>query len=346
LKDQTRNPTREYDEDGQMNELQSQTPTTMPEGLSPDLALLRAEARIRQLRAELASRREENEAIIAENLRQNEALRAYSEDLGSMVKLRTWELEVSKHRLELQAQQLRDLGETKEALMHMLVHDMKNPLTAVIGTLALFKKHSFDLKADMQGLLLDAHGQAIKLLSMIEEILIISRMRSKEFQIQTGPVSLPGLVAQSVGLMEKTLGDRRLALRCDGTCEMIRVLADGPIIERVLNNLLNNAIKYAPAGSEILIAGKRSGESAEVSVTNWGDPIPEAYHEKMFDLFVRVKAETAQFSGTGLGLTFCKLAVEAHGGAIWVESPVPPESRGARFVFTLPLAPQDPPPSA
>lgn len=324
-----------------MNELKTVQPNPLPEPASAELTLQRAEARIRQLRAELASRREENEAIIAENLRQNEALRAYSEDLGSMVKLRTWELEVSKHRLELQAQQLQELGQTKEALMHMLVHDMKNPLTAVIGTLALFKRSSFDLKPDMQGLLLDAHGQAIKLLSMIEEILIISRMRSKEFQIQTGAVDLRALIAQSMALMEKTLGGRNLALR-GGAEDTPRVLADGPIIERVLNNLLNNAIKYAPAGSEIQVRGRREGDRAEVSVTNWGDPIPEAYHEKMFDLFVRVKAETSQFSGTGLGLTFCKLAVEAHGGSIWVESPVPPEARGARFVFTLPLAPTEP----
>lgn len=306
-------------------------------GLPPEEALRRAHARIRQLRTELAARQQENETIMAENLRQNEALRSYGEDLGTMVKMRTWELEVSKHKLELQARKLKELGETKEALMHMIVHDMKNPLAAVLGTLKLFQRNAFEMTPDAHELLQSAHGQALKLLSMIEDILVVSRMQSKEFQIKAEPSAVTELVRRSLAMMEKTLGERSQKLRCDPTAEPLTVSADTAVIERVLNNLLNNAMKYAPRESEITVTSRRRDRQAVISVINWGDPIPAEYQQKVFDMFCRVKGETCQFTGTGLGLTFCKLAVEAHGGTIWVESPVPPEDHGACFSFTLPL---------
>jgi len=273
-----------------MDEASNEKDRNLDAGVSVEIALQRAQTRNRQLQAELKSRQAENESIVAENLRQNEALRTYSEDMGSLVKMRTWELEVAKHKLEIQARQLKEVGEAKEALMHMIVHDMKNPLTAVLGALAMFKRNAFGLEEELHGMLLDAHGQSLRLLSMIEEILIISRMRSKEFQIQAQPVVLEELIQRCHDLMEKTVGERKLTLRYAPPAEKLTVLADASVIERVVNNLLNNAMKYAPRGSEILITSEQRENMAIIGVTNWGEPIPPDFHQKVFELFCRVEA--------------------------------------------------------
>ena len=110
--------------------------------------------------------------------------------------------------------------------------------------------------------------------------------------------------------------------------------ADADLIRRVVINLLDNAIKYTPAAGVITLGVKRTGASLTVSVRDTGPGVPEGERERIFDKFMRVQREAAP-KGLGLGLAFCKLAVEAHGGHIWVDSGRGP---GATFSFTLPLA--------
>lgn len=292
--------------------------------------------RIKQLQNEILSRQEENELIVAENLRQNEALREFNTDLENKIKLRTWELEVSKHNLELQNQRLQELHQTKESLMHMIVHDMKNPLTCVLGILNYLQDVDLQAGPEISQLLDDGHLQGKKLLSMIEEILLVSRMQSKEFTLKKQHMDLAGLIHDCVSMMSKTVGIKHLRLVFEPAASKLMIHADPSIVERVVNNLLNNAIKYAPTGSDILVSAEKR-IMALVSVTNWGEVIPAQFHTKIFDLFCRVKSDDTTCSGTGLGLTFTKLAIEAHGGEIQVESPVLGHDHGARFFFTLPI---------
>jgi signal transduction histidine kinase len=223
--------------------------------------------------------------------------------------------------------------------MHMIVHDLKNPLTAILGTLSLFRKDTFGLPREVAQLLSDANAQGFKLLNMIEDILLVSRMRSKEFEINPQELDLDPFVLQCVEMMTKTLSGKPLALQFVPSQHALKVHADPEVLERVINNLLNNAIKYAPKQTEVRVETLSGDSGTVVRVTNWGPAIPLEYHEKIFDLFCRVKADSAKYSGTGLGLTFCKLAVEAHGGLIWVESPLPDSDRGARFNFSIPATP-------
>jgi signal transduction histidine kinase len=113
-------------------------------------------------------------------------------------------------------------------------------------------------------------------------------------------------------------------------------MADPDIAERIINNLLSNGIRYAPWYSEIVVALHLAAGVPTVAVANYGDPIPLEFHQKIFERFTRVNAKDTQLSGTGLGLTFCKLAVEAQGGKLWVTSPLENEGRGACFSFTVP----------
>jgi two-component system sensor histidine kinase VicK len=119
------------------------------------------------------------------------------------------------------------------------------------------------------------------------------------------------------------------------------------VLTRVLVNLLSNALKYTPSGKTITVSAKVTDEGVHFAVTDEGPGIPKEYLHRIFDRFVQVEARKAGAPvGTGLGLTFCKLAVEAHGGRIWLESEV---GKGTTVHFLLPfvanaasVAPQSP----
>lgn len=308
------------------------------DGIDSGKALLELQkkytARINQLKSEISLYRKEADHVVDENLYQNLELITLNKNLEIKVKERTYELEKANEKL-------RDLNQVKESLMHMIVHDMKNPLTAMLGTLILFTRNNFGVKEEMHQLLVDSHAHGIKLLSMIDQILMISRMQTNEFKLKHEYKDIIPLICESIDMMSKTTGDnvKNLTFTFLPQEEPLQVYMDGQTIERVMNNLLNNAIKYAPKNSEIHVSLMQTEASAVITITNWGDPIPEHYQDRIFELFCRVKKEDTQFSGTGLGLTFCKLAVEAHGGTIFVTSPVAPKDHGARFTFSIPLDP-------
>ena len=307
-------------------------------------SLLKAESRIRQLRREITSRRAENETIVAENLRNNEALLALNQDLEIKVLQRTLALNRSNEKLREQAARLEALDHAKESLTRMIVHDMKNPLTAVMGTLALCKRGAGLHEADLRSMVEQAHAQAKKLLGMMEEMLLISRMQSAQFTIHPDRGDLIEVIRRSLDVMTPSAAGKGLRFRFAPDGGGLPGCFDAGLIERVVNNLINNSIKYAPDGSEIPIDAVRTPEGRlTLTVTNWGEAIPLEFHEKIFDLFWRVKPEDKKVSGTGLGLAFCRLAVRAHGGSIHVLSPVPPADHGVRFTVVLPPGGEDRP---
>jgi len=295
-------------------------------------------ARVRQLRAEIETRREENDDIVQENLMQNEKLRALNAELDKKVRDRTVDLESSKQLLENQNAELQEINESKEAMMHMIVHDMKNPLTSVMGVLVLLQKLKTEPNEDMKMLIKDGHIQSIKLRTMMDDILTISKMKSNEFKADQMDVDLMSLVQQSVLLMNTVKGDKTLAIEFKPLLPELIVSIDFQMIERVINNIINNAIKYAPSGSKIVLDVSVEDKMAKISITDFGEGIPPSHHDKIFGMFTRVKPEDKKISGTGLGLAFCKLAIEAHAGKIWVTSPAEGHACGTTFHFTLPLA--------
>ncbi len=295
------------------------------------------ETRIRQLEQEIVSCNQENEKITAENRRQNEEFRRLNQSLDQNGKNRTRELQETTEKLEQQNLELQELSESKEAMMHMIVHDLKNPLTTVMGALCLSQNKRFEFDPGLRELLLGAHVQSIKLRAMIDDILTISQLRSQEFTAQAVPTNLVSLIQQSVMLMDTIKSLKTVTLRFESRRPEVVADIDYPMVERVLNNLINNALKYAPRESEILVELDTDDAWARIAISNQGEAIPKAAHAKIFELFGRAKPQDKTIQGTGLGLAFCKLAVEAHGGGIQVESPLPELDHGARFVFTLPL---------
>jgi K+-sensing histidine kinase KdpD len=116
------------------------------------------------------------------------------------------------------------------------------------------------------------------------------------------------------------------------------VHVDGEIIERVLLNLVDNALKFSPTDSRVMVRAHASNaphEFVQIDVQDSGPGVPEEYRGRLFDRFVQIEGRHGKRRGTGLGLTFCRLAIQAHGGRIWIEDN---PRGGSVFAFTLPVS--------
>jgi len=276
--------------------------------------------------------RQYNEALIrkledklADTERANRELKVYQVRLEELVEARTTDLK--KANVDLQK-----LQELKENLTHLIIHDMRSPLAVVLGEieLALDAELPESIKIDLR----IAFENTRRLTDMIGTLLDVSRMEAGEMPLS--PVNheileIAAAVADSVSILARLKDVSVSATGTPVTCE-----CDGQLIRRVILNLLDNAIKFSPNGGEVQIEVTRDGASARVSVTDRGPGVPEEYQTRIFDKFVQVQARTeGRAVSYGLGLTLCKLAVEAHHGVIGVRSQ---PNRGSLFWFTLPLS--------
>ena len=230
--------------------------------------------------------------------------------------------------------ELQQAQEARDSLTHMIVHDMRTPLTNVITglqTVQLIEETPPLAQEMVEGAL---HG-ANRLLGMVNDLLDISKMEAGEMTLACERVALSELAGEAMRLVRVLAGEKGLTLRQEFAHDLERVEADPEKLRRVLVNLLGNAIKFTPAGGTITVGTERVTEGMiRVRVCDTGPGIAPEHQERIFDKFYHVRAgPTRGVAATGLGLTFCKLAVEAHGGTIGVES-APGE--GSCFWFTLP----------
>jgi signal transduction histidine kinase len=140
------------------------------------------------------------------------------------------------------------------------------------------------------------------------------------------------LVCEAVEAMESLVHNKSQIISYKLPDHLPNVLVDQDMIRRVVTNLLENASKYSPQGSKIEVGARQEGDQIQVWVKDNGSGIPASEHERIFDRFTRLKTENTP-KGLGLGLAYCRLAIQAHGGNIWVDSEV---GAGSRFTFSLP----------
>ena len=242
-------------------------------------------------------------------------------------------LELRRQKLELQVsyQRLQDLEQLRDNLAHMVVHDMRSPLFAMMMALDLVKINIPDPPEKAAKYLRMAESNVGRLTEMVNQLLDISRLEAGRMPLNLAFSNVSLTVQTVMDSLSTTAGDRRVTLKAP---EPVFASYDQDVVGRVLTNLLSNAIKFTVASDEVEISVARLETSARIAVTDHGPEIPAEFREKIFEKFAQVDGEKRKY-GTGLGLTFCKLAVEAHGGAIGVESD--PE-KGNSFWFTLPLA--------
>ena len=229
---------------------------------------------------------------------------------------------------------LEQLEKIKDSLTHMIVHDLNNPLTAISGELQILKMEEREFSAEQKKGLNSAFAASEDLKRMISDLLFINKMEENQLKLNCVEFKLEGLVQEVADQLSVMAQMEHKTISLDTAGDMPEMSADIELVRRTIANLVNNAIKHSPSGGNVLIKAffKEEDNNFYILVRDSGGGIPEEYLNKIFDKFVQVNNEKAKM-GHGLGLTFCKMAVEAHGGKIWVESEL---DKGSTFYFTVP----------
>ncbi len=244
-------------------------------------------------------------------------------------------LELCRAKRELQQSydKLRETETQRDGLVQMIVHDMRSPVFAILGNLEMAEMEP--LPKGATACIDSALSATGMLMEMISTLLDVSKMEAGKMTLDFSVVDISDLAGETIRMLEPLRGQRRLTLTSPEKMEIFA--ADTNLIRRVLQNLISNALKFTDKDKGIItvfieIATK---DKMRVSIVDNGNGIPLEYREKVFDKFCQVAANKQNRGySTGLGLTFCKLAVEAHGGKIGLESEM---GKGSTFWFELPL---------
>jgi len=233
--------------------------------------------------------------------------------------------------LERKYRELRKLEQLRDNLTHMIVHDLRTPLTGIAGYLQLLQLKADLLSEDQRRYVDGAKGGTTTLIEMISSLLDVNRLESGEMPLQEETCDLSVIAAQAMKSLEGlTIGRSVILERPE---EPVYAICDPAIIQRVVGNLLGNALKFTPKSGSVSVVILRQGDLSRVEIRDTGYGIPSEYLDRVFDKFAQVEArEEHKNYSSGLGLTFCKLATEAHGGTIGVFSEV---GKGSTFWFEL-----------
>jgi len=221
--------------------------------------------------------------------------------------------------------------ELKKTLAQTLVHDLKSPLAAVVGNLDLL-----EWRGDTRTLELvkRCKSGASRILRMILDLLDVEAMEENRIALNIEAVDAVALVERVVEDAQVVAAQRRLTLATEIGSAACLVRGDAPMIRRMLDNLLSNAMEHSPAGSTVRMGVAAREEGIEIRVSDQGLGVPLEQRENVFEKYARLELRDAGVTANrGLGLTFCRLAAESHGGTIWVEEA--PEG-GALFRVILP----------
>jgi two-component system, sensor histidine kinase and response regulator len=245
----------------------------------------------------------------------------------SLMRLKRLQAEVLAER-----DNLLDLQKQREQLFEFIVHDLKNPLSAIQMGLELLDTGDA-IGAAPQIQVHRLRDTARYMGRMIQDILDIGRAEQVGLELRRTRFDLATWLSGLQQEVESQAQSRhhRLSWECP---EGLEVEADPEFLKRLLLNLIDNALKYSPAGSHTRIVAQSEGRGVRLEVRDQGEGIPEAMREQIFGKFVRLDERGVDLrSGSGLGLAFCRMAAEAHEGRIWVEDNTP---KGSVFVLEIP----------
>jgi signal transduction histidine kinase len=230
---------------------------------------------------------------------------------------------------------IKGLEKIKDDLTHMIIHDLKSPLGMILMTFDLLhgKGH---LPARHQKLVESALRSGKDMSRMIQNLLDIGKMEEGKLGLHPRTLAIDRFMESMLtGVREGNLLEGR-SLRFVNRSPGVQLTIDVDMMQRVFTNLIGNAVKHTPPNGSIEVRLEREADrdEARILVVDNGRGIAKEYHQKIFEKFEQINIKD-QAAGSGLGLTFCKLAVEAHGGRIWVESE---PGNGSTFHVELPLA--------
>lgn len=242
------------------------------------------------------------------------------------------ELVETKAVLEAANRRLEKLDKVRVEFLNTATHELRVPVTIVHGYCSLFSEMGVDnLTEQQREFLAAAHDSSEKLVDLVNQMLDLSRFEAGKMQLELATADVSGTVSGVCREMQALAGQEGLELRCE-IPERVLASYDPSTIERVLVNLLGNAIKFTPEGGRVQVSLSETPGEVRICVEDTGKGIPADGLDRVFEEFSQVGREDAQ-RGTGLGLAISKKIVESHGGRIWVEST---PGLGSRFSFSLP----------
>lgn len=236
------------------------------------------------------------------------------------------------------------LEEAREEFSRMLIHDLRGPLTAMTTSLAVLNTiiPTDAPYRDVVEMTTESSRRSIrKLLSRVNALLDVARMESGQMHLETQPTELASLIDEVCIELSPLAHELNVKLESSLPENLPPLAVDADKVERLLQNLLDNALKFSPLDGRVLVQAHPIGSDGippgfvRIDVIDQGPGVPDEYKTRLFERFAQISGQKGRRPGMGLGLTFCRLVAEAHGGRIWIEDN---PAGGSVFAFTLPTA--------
>jgi signal transduction histidine kinase len=230
--------------------------------------------------------------------------------------------------------ELEEASQHKSEFLANMSHELRTPLNAIIGFSQVLRDEMVGGVNEKQAEYLDdIISSGNHLLSLINDVLDLSKVEAGQVELEVHPFSLREALERGVVMVRERATEDRVRVAFVADLEVDVVAGDERRIKQVIFNLLSNAVKFTPAGGEVDVSATRANGEVRVSVADTGPGIPPGDQERIFEEFQQSETGVGLREGTGLGLALSKRYVELHGGRIWVESEL---GRGSTFTFALP----------
>jgi len=263
----------------------------------------------------------------------NRATAAANATLEKRVEERTSELQKAQTELQRALEQERELGELKSRFVTMVSHEFRTPLGIIMSAVELLQHYSDRLPEEEKKLQLHEIQASTKHMGgLMEQVLLLGRAEAGKLTCKPQPLDLAAFADRIVDETQ-SISNRKcpIILQTEGDLAGARV--DEALLRHILGNLVSNAVKYSPAGAEVLIQLRREGPNAALIITDRGIGIPEKDRERLFEAFHRC-SNVGEIQGTGLGLVIVKRCVDLHSGSLDLQSEV---GKGTTFTVRLPV---------
>ncbi len=268
--------------------------------------------------------------------------RVFRDDAGRPTRLVGTGTDITEgRRLEEERDRLLDderrAGSFREAFLGVISHELRTPITTVLGlTQILMRPGRTSDPAEQASLIADVGAEAERLHRLIEDLLVLNQAERREFTVESEPIELRRLLTRVVARESSNMPG--LAISTDLPSDLPVVAGEDTYVEQVVRNMLGNASKYTPAGTKVVIDAQRKGDEVVVRVRDDGPGIEPATEARAFELFYRDPTSARRVAGSGIGLFVCASLVHAMGGRIWAKRR--PEG-GTEFGFSLLVLSQD-----
>ncbi len=237
--------------------------------------------------------------------------------------------------LKDEKQTLEELHQLQRETSELIIHDLRNPLSNIAVSLDMLSKALPSEALETNAKIFEIAQNSLKRMKrLVDTLLEVARIESGESQFIISEVDFHALLQETIGQFS-ALERKNIDFQFSIPSNLALIPVDRDKVERILINLIDNCLKYSPPAGVIKIDARMVGDQLYTSINDQGPGIPEEDRERIFERFAQITGERRIRRGFGLGLPYCRLAVEGHGGRIWVETGE--EGIGSRFIFTLPV---------